>query len=207
MKRLAAALCAGLGFAASCTMRDAGTKADSALTKTKDTTVTIGKTRLQSFQAKTGSVVVLGFSQVALVPGMYEAKAEIEARELTDAISGTRAAGIAVMIREPGTFEKHETSYVDYDELPSLLAGIDYIGKISHNPTKLHDFQADYRTRGDLDVSTFSGSGGETLVAVKSGVIGGATVFYPLAKLPAFRAAVAGAKALLDSIAPPPSKR
>jgi hypothetical protein len=137
----------------------------------KDSTILIGKTKLQSFQARTGTVVVLGFSRVATVPGLYGASTDIEARELTEATSGSRAPGVSVTVRESGSFERKETSYIDYDELESLLRGIDYIARIDHNPTKLADFQADYRTKGDLAVSTFSDASGKTMVAIKSGVI------------------------------------
>jgi hypothetical protein len=167
----------------------------------KDTTVTIGKTKLQAFQAKTGAVVVLGFSRIASVQGLYGARADVEAREFTDAATGSRTSGLSVEVHEAGTLERHETTYVDYDELESLLRGIDYIAKIDRNPTKLADFEADYRTRGDLEVSTFSNAA-KTMVAVKTGNIGGATVFYPLDQLAAFRNAVAKAKAVLDSIKP-----
>lgn len=167
-----------------------------------DSTILIGKTKLQSFQAKTGTVVVLGFSKLASIPGLFGSSTDIEARELTEATSGSRAPGVSVTVHESGTFERKETSYIDYDELESLLRGIDYIARIDHNPTKLADFQADYRTKGDLAVSTFSDASGKTMVAIKSGVIGGASAFYPLSRLSEFRSAVAKAKAVLDSIRP-----
>jgi hypothetical protein len=168
----------------------------------KDSTILIGKTKLQSFQAKTGTVVILGFSKVASIPGLYGASTDIEARELTEATSGSRAPGVSVTVRESGTFERKETSYIDYDELESLLRGIDYIATIDHNPTKLADFQADYRTKGDLAVSTFSDASGKTMVSIKSGVIGGTSAFYPLSRLSEFRSAVAKAKTALDSVRP-----
>lgn len=167
-----------------------------------DSTVMFGKTKLQSFQAKTGAVVVLGFSNVASVPGLYSGRAEVVARELTDATSGMKVQGISIQITRPGTFERKETSYIDYDELESLLRGIDYISKIDRNPTKLADFQADYRTKGDLVVSTFSDNSGNTLASLTSGSIGGVSAFFPMSRLSDLRSAIARGKALLDSISP-----
>src|SRR5436190_19579811 len=165
-------------------------------------TVTVGKTKLQAFQSKTGSVVVLGFSSVATIPGMYGAQTEIEAREATDASTGARQSGLGVEVKESGTLERKATSYVDYDELDALLRGIDYITRIDRNPTRLANFQADFTTRGNLEVSTFSTEDGKTLVALKAGTIGGASAYYPLSALPQIRTAVTNAKALLDSIRP-----
>jgi hypothetical protein len=190
-------------FVAACNRSAPTTGADSAASK--DTTVTVGKTKLQAFQAKTGSVVILGFSSVASIPGLYGASTDIEAREMTDATSGSRTSGLRVEVKEGGTLERTETSYIDYDELGALLSGIDYIAKIDHNPTKLADFQAEFTTKGDLRVATFSSGDGKTLVAVKAGTIGGATAYYDMSQLRLFRGSVAKAKALLDSIKPAPA--
>jgi hypothetical protein len=203
--RMRLVFCLSAAALAACKPSSTPSGADSVAART-DTTVTVGKTKLQAFQSKTGSVVILGFSRVATLPGLYGATADIEARELTDAGSGTRTSGLGVSVKESGSLERNETSYVDYEELDGLLRGIDYIAKIERNPTKLADFQADFTTKGDLRVATFSSNDGKTLVAVKSGTIGGATVYYQMAQLAAFRGAIARAKALLDSIKPSPSK-
>src|SRR5690348_17268567 len=84
-----------------CTRHSSASRADSVAGQ-RDSTVLVGKTRLQAFQAKTGSVVVLGFSKVATVPGLYGGTADIEARELTDAASGARASGLGVEVTEAG---------------------------------------------------------------------------------------------------------
>lgn len=157
-------------------------------------------TKLASFQAKTGAVIISGFSTIGTVRALYGARIGIDAREATDASDGTKIYGVAIEVKEGGTLERENTSYVDYDELESLLKGIDYIAGITRTVTALANFQADYRTKGDLALSTFSSSDGQTLLAVKSGSIGGASAFFRISDLATIRGTIAQAKQVLDSI-------
>jgi hypothetical protein len=158
------------------------------------------KTKLEAFEAKTGVVIIRGFSKVGSVSGQYGGRVSVEAREFLDASGGKREYGITIEVAKGGEIERENTSYIDYDEIESLLRGIDYISKVQRSVTKLEDFEADYRTRGDFRISTFSGHGGEIMAAVSSGVIGEVTAFLPLPKLEELRGLIVGAKEKLDSI-------
>jgi hypothetical protein len=157
-------------------------------------------TKLAAFTAKTGAVIIQGFTEVARLHALYGGHVAVKAKEFTDASSGSKEYGITVEVTDGSSLERENTSYVDYDELESLIKGIDYIGRIDKTITHLANFQADYRTKGDLELSTFSSNNGETLVAVKSGTIGGAQVFYKLGDLVRFRGAIATALSTLDSL-------
>jgi hypothetical protein len=148
--------------------------------------------------AKQGTIQ--GFTEIAKLPALYGGHVAVRAKEFTDASSGSKEYGITVEVTDSSSLERENASYVDYDELESLIKGIDYIGRIDKTITHLANFQADYRTKGDLDLSTFSSNNGETLVAVKSGTIGGAQVFYKLGDLVRFRGAIATALSTLDSL-------
>lgn len=197
LRQLALALSL-LGMA--CKQGDKTVARQTDLATASDSSIQVGRTKLQAFNAKTGAVIVRGFSKVGSVRGLYGTSVSAEARELTDATDGTKVSGIAIEVVEGGSYEKSETSYIDYDEIESLLKGIDYIAKIDKGATRLDDFQADYRTRGDFSISTFSGSTGGTMVSVRSGEIGSASAFYPIDKLPALRDLITQTKARLDSI-------
>jgi hypothetical protein len=75
-----------------------------------------------------------------------------------------------------------------------LLKGIDYIAKADRSVTKLENLQADYRTKGDVKVSTFNTSGGEVMVAVSSGRIGSTSVHLKFADLAALRSLISSAR-------------
>jgi len=162
-------------------------------------------TKLAAFQAKTGAVIIQGFSKIGTVPALYGAHVTIQAKEYANASDGSREYGMTIEVKEGGTLERENTSYIDYDELESLLNGIDYIVKIDGSVTQLDDFQADYRTKGDFGISTFS-SGGQVLAAIKSGTIGQASAFYRLTDLALVRNHIASARTVLDSLKAPARK-
>jgi len=157
------------------------------------------KTKLQAFEAKTGVVVISGFSTVGSVTGQYGGTVSVESKEFLDASSGKREYGIVVEVKKGGEIERDNSSYIDYDEIDSLVKGIDYVSKVERSITKLDNFQADYHTKGDFKISTFS-SRGQTMIAVSSGDIGEVSVFFPLSKLEDLRGLIANAKAKLDAI-------
>jgi hypothetical protein len=156
------------------------------------------KTKLELFQARTGVVIIRGFSKIGTIDGRY-GNASVESKEFTDASSGKREYGITIEVVSTGDVKRDNTSYVDYDEIDSLLKGIDYISKIQSSVTKLSNFQADYRTKGELEISTFS-SGGRTLAAVSSGSIGQVSAYFELSKLAELRDLIVKAKTNLGAI-------
>lgn len=162
-------------------------------------TTTAPKTKLEAFEAQTGTVIIRGFSNVGSIRGLYGTSIDVEAREFTNATSGRKEYGITVTVKETQRLERDSTSYIDYDEIDSLLRGIDYIGKIKRDVTTLQEFQADYRTKGDLSVSTFT-SGPNVMAAIKSGTVGETTAYLKLDDLAAFRKVISDAKAKLDSV-------
>jgi hypothetical protein len=103
-------------------------------------------------------------------------------------------------VKETSRLERDNTSYIDYDEIPALLKGIDYIAKINKSVTKLDNFQADYKTKGDLRIATFSRDSEEIMVAVTSGTIGSTSVYLKIADLENVRELIASAKSRLDAI-------
>lgn len=158
------------------------------------------KTKLESFVAQDGVVVIRGFSKVGEIRGQYGSSVEVESKEFTNAATGKREHGISVAVKESGRLERSHTSYVDFDEIPSLIKGLEYIGKVDKSSTPLDQFQADYRTKGDLVVSTFNDSAGKVSVAVSSGVIGKTTAYLPIADLERLRELVQTAHTALEKL-------
>jgi hypothetical protein len=156
------------------------------------------KTKLETFAAQTGVVIIEGYSKVGTIRGKY-GTVEIQAKEFVNAASGKKEKGITFEVTEAGRLERESRSFIDYDEIDSLLKGIDYVAKIDKSATKLDAFEAEYRTKGELEITTFSSDTGVE-VAVKSGRIGGATAFLSLEHLQRLRALVVDAKTTLDAL-------
>jgi hypothetical protein len=154
-------------------------------------------TKLEKFQARTGAVIIKGYTRVGFVTGTG-GRASVLSMEFTDAQSSRKEKGIVIEVTESGRLERSNRSYIDYDEIDSLVQGIDYIGKIQGSVTTQANFEASYKTRGDFSVTTFNTSSGDLNVAVTSGRIGQASVYLELGDLPKFRDLIVQAKAKLE---------
>ena len=155
------------------------------------------KTKLQAFEALTGAVVIKGYSEIGAVAGMGQVS--VDAMEFTNASDGKAQYGITIQVKESGRLDREDTSFIDYEEIDSLVAGIDYVKAIKGDVTKLRSFEATYRTKGDFAITVFSG-GGKIQAAVSSGRIGRATAFLTPEKLETLRALVLEAKKTIDGV-------
>jgi hypothetical protein len=136
-------------------------------------------TKLESFSSRTGIVLIKGFSTVGVVNGL--GRISIDAREFRDASNPKQAQyGVAIEVKESGRLERESTSFIDEDEIESLIKGLEYISKIDRSVTALNSFEAQYRTKGDFAMTVFSGRGGEISLGVSSGRIGRASAFLKL---------------------------
>ena len=108
-------------------------------------------TELEAFQSRTGVVLIRGFSTVGTVRGMG-GEVSVDAREFRDGSnpSSPNATGISITVKETSRLERGNISFVDYDEIDSLIKGVEYISKVGKDVTKLDHFEVDYRTKGDL---------------------------------------------------------
>jgi hypothetical protein len=122
--------------------------------------------------------------------------------KFNDATLDRLCAALADAVKEGGRFDREGSSYIDFDEIESLVKGIEYISGLTAEVTKLGGFQAEYRTRGDLAALTYSsgGSGKEIQAAVKSGRFGAATAYVTRNDLTRFREFLRAAQARLQSL-------
>ncbi len=155
-------------------------------------------TKLERFQARTGAVIVKGYSDLGKLSGTG-GTVEVTGMEFTDAQSGVKAQGVIIAVAGSGRYDRPVNSYIDYDEIDSLIKGIDYVSKIDKTVTRLDNFEAAYRTRGDFSITVFNDSGGKISVAVTSRRIGGESVYLKLEDLSTFRELILMAKGKLDS--------
>lgn len=158
------------------------------------------KTKLEQFSAKTGVVIIRGFHKIGSVQGLYNTSVNIEAKEFINVTDGKRQYGITIeTFKENGRYDKEHTSFVDYDEIDSLMKGIEYIEKVKASVTKLEDFQADYSTRGDLKISVYSHGDGIG-AGVTSGNVGGVRAYFNIEDLGKLKKLIKEAKTKIDEI-------
>jgi hypothetical protein len=155
-------------------------------------------TKLEALDTQIGVVIVKNSSYIGSVSG-YSGLVMVTSYEFVDAQTGRKDYGIGVELRETGRNEREARAYVDYDELEALIRAMDYINKIDRS-TSLENFEAQYRTRGELTVSTFIRPNGALQAEVAIGTYRKANINISLGKMADFRKLVADAKTTLDKI-------
>jgi hypothetical protein len=158
------------------------------------------KTKLEAFQARTGIVIIKGFSRTGVAAGLEGTSIEVETREFRDAGSNSKEYGITIEVREAGNPGRRILSYIDYDEIDPLLKALEYLSKIDNSVTQLNRFEADYRTRGDLLFSAYSSRGGVITLAISSGLFRKATALFKLEDFKVIRGLIIEAKNQIDAI-------
>jgi hypothetical protein len=121
-------------------------------------------TKLEGFTAPAGTVVTIGSDTLRNV--LPVAGVGLEVRELSDD-RGDLVRGLVVRVIEDE--RRRALSYVDADEVPSLIAGMDALLQVTSNPTSLTMFRVQYATRGELLFEVFNTPRGETEYAIQAG--------------------------------------
>jgi len=113
--------------------------------------------------------VTLGYNELGGISGV-----SVDARELRDA-KGASVRGVLVEVTQ--SQYREERAFIDVDELPELLKGIDALMAVRENPTQFTQFEVRYTTKGELQITAFNNSRGQIQYAVKAGRVTPAHVF------------------------------
>jgi hypothetical protein len=125
-------------------------------------------TKVEAFKPAAGTLVTFGYNELGSVSGV-----SVDARELRDT-KGNLVRGVAVEVTQ--SQYREERAFIDADELPELLKGIDALLGVKTNPTTFQNFEVRYTTKGELQVTAF-GSAGQVKYAVQAGRISTAQAF------------------------------
>jgi hypothetical protein len=110
-------------------------------------------TNIGVFEARTGAVIIKGFGQIGSVSVGTDV-ISVRCKESADVSTGRKVYGLAIEIA--GNPLPRERIYIDYDEIDSLLNGINYLSKITYDVTPLPSFEASYTTKAGLRVVAYS---------------------------------------------------
>jgi len=156
------------------------------------------RTKLEALDNRYAAVIVKGFTRITTV----EVRGvRIDAVEMRDMGSTTgRVKGIVVVLREGGDRPNDNRAFVDYDEIDSLLNGIDAVARVDESATKLAGFEAKYKTLGDLEIGVFRQTRSGTAVIMSTGICDRATQTLTLDDLAKVKAQIQEAKMRLDEI-------
>ena len=155
-------------------------------------------TKLEAFETNVDTVIIKATAPIGSVPA-HGGEVGVRCREITDAGTGRRESGIIVDLNFGG--ELGDTLLIDYDELGSLLDGLEYLGTLDWSITPLPSFDAVYTTKGGFRAAAFgSRRTGNIEFAVRSVRVRTAPLVLSRDQLGQVRSLVQQGKAKLDSL-------
>jgi len=157
------------------------------------------RTKLEAIEGQYERIVIKGFTHISAF-NARGGDVRVDAVELKETSSATRALGIVVVVRETAERPRENRSFVDYEEIESLIKAIESIARMNETATKLVGFEARYRTRGDLELNVFRQSRSGTAASLTTGICEKTTVLLTLDELERLKGIILEAKTRLDEI-------
>jgi hypothetical protein len=148
-------------------------------------------TKIEAFKPAAGSVVTMAYNELGEVSGI-----SVDVREFREAVRAP-VRGLVVEVTE--SQYREERSFVDADEIPELLRGIDALLEVKTNPTQFENFEVRYTTKGELRITAFN-TGSDIKYAVEAGRTLKATRHIDVDDMRKLRAIFAAAETKLASL-------
>jgi len=151
---------------------------------------------LEEFESRTSTLLIKGRTWVATLRTGAGA-ARVEATDIRDTANGSRASGVTITV---STSSGEVRCLIDYDEIDPLVRAFDAMEKAGDSVTKLSNFEAHYRTRGDFEIIVFKQTTGGIAAAIEGGFYERTRVLLTLEEFTRLRWMVVQAKERLDEI-------
>ncbi len=158
----------------------------------------VPRNQLEDFDGRVETILIKGRSWVGTVRAQ-NGSARVEATEIRDTATSTRAAGVVVTVMADGGPPGEIRALIDYQEIDALVKAIDTAVKASESITKLTHFEVRYRTRGDFEVLVFKQlSDNAIAAAIEGGFFDRSRLYLTLDELTRVRWMMVQAKEKLD---------
>jgi hypothetical protein len=158
----------------------------------------VPRNKLEDFEGRMETILIKGRTWVGTVRAQ-NGSARVEATEIRDTVTSTRAAGVVITIMADGGPPGEIRALIDYEEIDALVKAMDTALKASEAVTKLTHFEVRYRTRGDFEVMVFKQlSDNAIAVAIEGGFFDRSRLYLTLDELTRVRWMMVQAKERLD---------
>jgi len=158
----------------------------------------VPRNKLEDFDGRMETILIKGRSWVGTVRAQ-NGTARVEATEIRDIATSTRAAGVVVTIMADGGPAGEIRALIDYEEIDALVKAMDTALKAGEAVTKLTHFEVRYRTRGDFEVMVFKQlSDNAIAAAIEGGFFDRSRLYLTLDELTRLRWMMVQAKEKLD---------
>lgn len=143
-------------------------------------------TKIGKIQEVRGSIIVKGYDDIDTLTGKYSNVLTVTIYQFDNKKSGTKTLGLNIEIKTSDRYNNTSSSFVDYDEIPSLIKGLQYLEGITSNPSKLSNYEVSYATNGGLKITQFNSTSG-TMVAIKAGKYSAKQIFMETSDVKKFK--------------------
>ncbi len=155
-------------------------------------------TKLEAFETNTDTVIIKATAPLGAVQG-HGGTVSVRCREITDAGTGRWERGLVIDLAFGS--QALDSMLIDYDELGSLLDGLEYLAKVDWSVTTLTGFDAVYTTKGGFRAAAFgSRRTGNIQYAVRDNRVPFRPLLLSRDQLTQLRSLVQQTKAKLDSL-------
>lgn len=143
-------------------------------------------TKLEELTSIKGSILIQSFQKIGTLNAKYSSQIKVRIYEFSDEKSKSKTYGLGIEVETGDKYNNSASSYIDFDEIPSLIKGLEFISGIQKNPTNLENYEAKYQTRGGLEVINFNSFEGIQAV-IKAGRYNAKNAFIELKDLHIFK--------------------
>jgi hypothetical protein len=116
------------------------------------------QTIIESNALVSGVVVTKGYQRIGEVPGDDGSGLRISAVQVSTCDSHT-FRGLIVQAQQARGGARSAVSYLDEDELDTLIAAVQNLAKLQPQDNRLTDLDASFRSKGDLEVINVNNNG------------------------------------------------
>lgn len=143
-------------------------------------------TKLEKVQSIKGSIIVKGYNEASSLYGKYSGTVTVTIYEFNNKKSNVKTHGLNIEVKTTDKYSNTASSFIDFEEISSLIKGLDYLEGIKSNPTKFEHYEAVYLTNGGLKITHFNTKKG-ILVAIQVGRYSSKSVYLELSNLLTFK--------------------
>lgn len=156
-------------------------------------------TKLEELTNIKGSILIKSFEKIGTLNAKYSSQVKVMIYEFSDEKSKNKTYGLAIEVETGDKYNNSASSYIDFDEIPSLIKGLEFISGIQKNPANLKNYEAKYETRGGFEVINFNSSEGIKAV-IKAGRYNTKNAFIELKDLHTFKVMIEDSYKMLQQL-------
>jgi hypothetical protein len=156
------------------------------------------RNKLEEFEGRQGVLLIKGRTWIATLRSQG-GSARVEATELRDTFSSSRALGVTVTISTSSP-SGESRCLIDYEEIDNLVRAFDAMAKAEDSVTKLSHFEAHYRTSSDFEIIVFKQTSGGIAAAIEGGFFERTRVLMTLEEFTRLRWMIVQAKEKVDEV-------